>query len=272
MLTRGAGAKVVLVGVVVFGGELVMSGRTSSAYIDIHVPVEVKSDDTIPADTILPVQLETTINVNEAPSGKVIEARIMQDVPLPDREKLRARSVVKGSIVSAGSDTEDPGVKITLKFDQVEERSEILHMTTYLRAIASARAVRAAQLPHSGADVGSPSGWADTVLIGGDVRYGDGGAVRDKAKEKVGKGVIGGVLVRVRANPARGCDGPVNGKDRLQALSVFSSGACGTYDLEGVKIARFGRGTPAGEITLHFDKNVTKLEIGTAMLLCIASR
>jgi hypothetical protein len=272
MLTRDVYTGIVLLGVVALGGQLVMSDRSSSTSIDIHVPAEVKSTAAIPAGTILPIQLETTINANEAPSGEMIEARIMQDVPLPDREKLPARSVVKGSIISAGSDTEDPGVKVTLKFDQVEQRREILQITTYLRAIASARAVRTAQLPHAGADLGTSSGWADTVLIGGDVRYGDGGAVRDKAKEKVGKGVIGGVLVRVRANPARGCDGAVNGEDSLQALWVFSSAACGVYDLEGVKIARFGRGTPVGEITLHFDKNITKLEAGTAMLLSVASR
>lgn len=231
----------------------------------------VRTASAIPAGTILPIQIQKTISVNEARSGETIEARIMQEVPLPDGEKLKARSVVKGSIVSSENDNEDPGVKVTLKFDQIADRQATLQVTTYLRAIASVRAVRAAQLSHSGGDIGTPSGWADTVLIGGDVRYGDGGVVRNKTKETVGKGVLGGVLVHVRANPARGCDGAPRGADSLQALWVFSSAACGVYDLDGVKIARFGRGTPIGEIALHFDKDSAKLEAGTTMLLCITS-
>jgi hypothetical protein len=269
MLKRGVCAGVALLGVGLVP-QLVMWG--GGPRFGTLAPGSATGISAIPGGTILPVQLDSTIIVNESRSGQELGGRIMQDVPLPDREKLKARSVVKGSIVSVGADSEDPGVKVTLKFNQIEGRQETQQVTTYLRAIASGRAVRAAQLSDSGVDIGTPAGWADTVLIGGDIRYGDGGAVRNKAKEKVGKGVIGGVLVQVRANPGRGCDGPANGRDTLQALWVFSSSACGVYDLEGAKIARFGRGTPIGEITLHFDKNRTKLEAGTALLLCVVSQ
>jgi hypothetical protein len=269
MLKRVAGAGVLFVGALLSSQFLICARSTRT---ESYAPGGVTSASAIPAGTILPIQMAKTITVKEARSGEKVEARIMQDVPLPDRVKLRARSVVKGSIVSVENESEDPGVKLTLKFDRIEDRKEALQVTTYLRAIASARAVEGAQLPHSGADVGSPSDWADTVLIGGDVRYGDGGAVRNRAKEKVGKGVLGGVLVHVRANPARGCDGAPKEEDPLQALWVFSSGACGVYDLKGVKIARFGRGTPIGEITLHFDKENAKLEAGTAMLLSVTSQ
>jgi len=93
--------------------------------------------------------------------------------------------------------------------------------------------------------------------------------VRTAAKQVVGKGVRGGVLVHVHANPEGGCEGPVNGDDRPQALWVFSSGACGLYDLKGVTIRHNGRSDPLGEITLGFDKENEKLESGTGMLLRI---
>jgi hypothetical protein len=118
-----------------------------------------------------------------------------------------------------------------------------------------------------GAEAGTPAGWGTTVQIGGDIRYGDGAKVRTASKQVVGKGVRGGVLVQVRANPESGCEGPVDGDDHPQALWVFSSGACGLYDLKGVTIARNGRSDPIGEITLSFDKESKKLESGTGMLL-----
>jgi hypothetical protein len=162
-------------------------------------------------------------------------------------------------------------MKVTLKFDQLEDHKEAVPIVTYLRALASRRALQSAQLAHSGADIGTPNGWADTVQIGGDVRFGDGGAVRNRAKEQVGKGVPGGVLAHVSANPALGCDGPMESDD-LQALWVFSSDACGVYDLKGIKIAHTGKSSPAGEITLHFEKDDAKLEAGTGILLRVASK
>jgi hypothetical protein len=231
-------------------------------------PVENPS---IPIGTILPVRLDDTISLKDAQRGQAIAAKIAQDVPL-NRDKIPAKSAVKGSIISVEKDSDGPGIKLTLKFNQMESRKETLTMVTYLRAMASYNAVRAAQTPRSGADVGTPTGWADTVQIGGDIRYGDGGAVRNRAKQKVGKGVNGGVLVDVRANSELGCDGIVNGDVHPQALWVFSSDACGVYDLKGTKITHTGKGAPVGEITLYFEKEDAKLEGGTAMLLRVTAQ
>jgi hypothetical protein len=228
----------------------------------------VETASAIPGGTILPLRLEKPISVKDAQKGQSIEAKVAQEVPLANGEAIPAKSLVRGSIVSVERDADGPGLKLTLKFDQLNARKETLTFSAYLRAIASFRAVQKAQSPHSGADVGTPEGWADTVQIGGDVRFGDGGAVRDSAKQKIGKGVRGGgVLVHVRANPALGCEGPVNMDDRLQALWVFSSNACGIYDIQGAKIVHTGKGAPVGEITLHFEKDDIKFEPGTAILL-----
>ena len=224
-----------------------------------------------PAGTVLPMRLEGDIVVKETQKGQAIAARITQDVPLPDKVKIPIKSMVRGSVVSVQKDPEGEGVLVTLKFNQLEMRKEApVTISTYLRAMASYSAVRAAQTPRSGADVGTPTGWADTTQIGGDTRFGDGGEVRGAGKQNVGKGVLGGVLVHVKANPARGCEGPVNGDDHLQALWVFSANACGVYDLKGTKIAHTGKSAPIGEFSLHFEKIDMKLEDGTAFLLRIS--
>jgi hypothetical protein len=224
----------------------------------------------IPAGTVLPIHLDKPISVKEAQPGHTIEASVMQDVPLPDGEKISMKAKVMGSIVSSQKDADGQGVSLTFKFTQLEEKKGKLTIVTYLRAVAGFLAVRSAQMPNTGADSGSPSGWATTILVGGDVRFGDGGAVRH-GKETVGKGVVGGVLGQIIANPALGCEGG-DGANAPQALWVFSSNACGVYGIKGVKIAHAGKGEPIGEITLHFAKDDMKLEPGTGMLLRIASK
>jgi hypothetical protein len=231
----------------------------------------VETSSAVPAGTILPLRLEKAISLKDAQRGQAVESKIAQDVPLPDGTKIPMKSQVRGSIVSFDTDTDGPGAKLTLKFDRLDDRKETLNITTYLRAIASSRAVQSAQLPHSGADMGSPGGWSDTVQIGGDLRFGDGGEVRNRAKQKVGKGVVGGVLVHVSANLALGCDGP-NGSDYPQALWVFSSDACGVYDLKNVEVAHAGKGEPVGEITLHFEKEDMRVEAGAGILLRVVSK
>ncbi len=231
----------------------------------------VENSSSIPEGTVLPATLNGAISLKDAQRGQPIEARITQEVPLPSGS-IPSKSTLKGSIMFIEKDTEGTGVRLTLKFNQIEFGKQTVSILTYLRAIASLRAVRSAQLPLAGADAGTPEGWGTTVQIGGDIRYGDGGAVRNRAKQKIGKGVRGGVLVRLSANPALGCDGPVNGDDHPQALWIFSSDACGVYDLNGVKFTHTGKSPPEGYITLHFEKDDMKLGSGTGLLLRVVPK
>jgi hypothetical protein len=236
------------------------------------VPGAVVTLTALPPGTILPLRLEKYMAAKEVQKGQIIEAKIAQEVPLSTGFKIPARATVNGSIVSVERDTDGAGLSVTLKFNQLDDHKETVNLSAYLRAIASFRAVREAQSPLTGADAGSPMGWSTTMQIGGDVRFGDGGAVRNQAKQKVGKGVRGGgVLVHVGENRALGCEGPVNMDNHLQALWLFSANACGTYDLKGVKITNTGRDAPVGEFTLHFEKEDMRLESGTGMLLRIAT-
>jgi hypothetical protein len=232
----------------------------------------VQSTVRLPLGLVLPARLETPISLKDAQKGRQIEARLMQEVPLPDHGKIPAKSLVKGSILSITKDPDGQGSDITLTFVQVNNSRQDFSMTASLRAIASYEVVRAAQVPFTGADTGSPPGWANTVQIGGDVRYGDGGPVRNRQKITVGKAVIGGVLVHLHANPQYGCEGPINGDDHLQALWLFSADACGYYGMSDFEISHDGASDPLGEITLHFEKDNGKLGPGTGLLLRVLPR
>ena len=253
---------------ILYALQLVAWARTPETTGTNHAEAAVENSSAVPGGTILPVQLDGAFSVKDAQKGQAIETKLAQEVVLPNGDKIPLRTSVKGSVVSVTRDGEGPGVTVTVKFTNLEGRKESTPISTFLRAIASYRAVYNAHLPISGStDAGTPSGWATTYQIGGDIRYGDGGAVRSHAKQKVGKGVRGGVLVHAKANPARGCEGPTNRDDYLQALWVFSADACGAYDLNGTKIAHTGKSAPIGEISLHFEKDDMKLESGTGILL-----
>jgi hypothetical protein len=224
----------------------------------------------IPVGTILPIRLDKPISVKDAQPDQAIEASVMQDVPLPSG-KIPMKTKAMGIVVSVVKDADGTGAKLTFKFTYLEDKKERVPILTYLRAMASFRQVLSAQMANTGGtDTGSPASWSTTILVGGDVRFGDGGNVTHY-KDNVGKGVTGGVLVHILANPALGCEGP-DGADALQALWVFSSNACGVYGMKEVKIAHAGKGAPVGEITLHFAKDDMKLEPGTGILLRVAPK
>jgi hypothetical protein len=232
-------------------------------------PVQTSSQ--LPVGLILPARLNDTLKVKDLQKSAILELRVMQDISLPDRGKIPMKSLVRGSVVSAAKDSDGPGVTISLAFTQVVNKDENFSIATRLRAIASYLAVRDAQTALNGIDTGSPAGWSNTVQIGGDIRYGDGGPVRNRHKQTVGKGVLGGVLVHVSANPTLGCDGPIKGEDYLQALWVFSSDACGVYGMKEVKLSQSGNSDPVGTFTLHFEKDDVKLDAGTAFLFQVVN-
>jgi hypothetical protein len=250
--------------------QLASLARTPSLLERQPAGAAVQNAHEIPPGYILPIDLEHTLSVKHARAGDAIEARITQEVPLPDREKIPFRSVVRGSVVSVVMDDDEIGAELTLRFDQVSHHKQNLSVTTSLRAIASLFAVRQAQMPVGAWDEMFQR-WAHTIQIGGDFRFGDGSAVRNRWKEKVGEGVLGGVLVYARANPALGCEAPAGADGHVQALWLFSSDACGVYGLRGVQLVRNGQSKPIGEITLHFKKASMKLSQGTAMLLYVMS-
>jgi hypothetical protein len=222
----------------------------------------------IPAGTILPVRLNHGLSSKSARPGQEVTGRIMQEVPLPNHEKIPEGAKVSGMILSVERAGYGTNGRIAFRFDNLEIHHRAIRIVANLRALAGFMEVQSAETPEFSPGFGTPYIWATTRQIGGDEVYGVGGpVVSNLSSEAVGKGVYGGVLVHVRAQADSKCRGAVDPEDRLQALWVFSSDACGVYGIQGVRIAHAGRTEPVGEITLVSDQQDLLVRGASGMLL-----
>ena len=226
----------------------------------------LSAQEAIPAGTVLPCQLNSSLDSRTSRQGQVVTARIMQDVPLPARGKIPARANVIGHIINVASPAAGSGASIALQFDEVRFRGRRIAITTNLRALASMMEVEDAQIPSTGTDRGTPWAWMTTHQIGGEAVYGQGGAVTH-GSQIVGEAAPGGVLVRLSAKPGSSCRGEVADNDRPQALWLFSSDACGVYGFSDLEIAHAGRSAPAGQITLSSQQSRIHISGGSGLLL-----
>jgi hypothetical protein len=232
----------------------------------IMCAADLFAQSTIPDGTILPVALNSSSNSRKVKNGQLITARVMQDVPLSPGLTIHAGAKVVGHVIDVKPANGASGAKITLRFDALIVSRQRIPITTNLRALASWMEVWDAQLPLTGPDRGTSENAWTTNQIGGEVVYRGGGPVAD-GLQSVGVPTYGGVLVHVSAKPGTKCRGESEGNDRLQALWVFSSDACGVYGFPGVEIAHAGRTNPIGEITVASDKGDINLRAGSGMLL-----
>lgn len=224
----------------------------------------LSAQDAIPAGTVLPCQLNSSLDSRTSKPGQAIRARVMQDVPLPAGGKIPAGAKVIGHVVNV----EPPatGSRISLQFAEVLFRGRSIPITTHLRALASMMEVEDAQVPPTGTDRGTPWAWMTTHQIGGEAVYGQGGPVTH-GSQIVGQAAPGGVLVQLSAKPGTSCRGAVADDDRPQALWLFSSDACGVYGFSDLEIAHAGRTDPLGEITLASKQGRIHISGGSGMLL-----
>jgi len=214
---------------------------------------------------ILPIKLNSSLRSNNARADEQISARLMQDVPLPGGRKIHAGAKVIGHIVSARPAVNGMMADLSLRFDTLASGKRRVAILTNLRALASMMDVEDAQVPPAGPDRGTPWVWTTRNLIGGEVAYGEGPVTR--GRDIVGQALASGVLIRVKPNAALGCRGEGAGSVQPQALWVFSSDACGLYDLPNVTLAHSGRTDPVGLIKLLCDKGNVKVRAGSGMLL-----
>jgi hypothetical protein len=208
----------------------------------------------IPAGTILPVSLNSTLHSDKSGSGATITATVMQDVPLGTGKTLRAGSKVTGHVVEAitagkGSD----GSSISFQFDRVRFENRTVPITTNLRALASVMEVDAAR------------SWSSVELGSDRVSYGDGPVML--GSKVVGESASRGALPHISSDLGTECRGVVNGNSRAQALWLFSADACGIYGLGNVQIIHSGRTEPVGKVTLTSNGKAVKVSRGSAMLL-----
>ena len=223
------------------------------------------AQDAIPLGTVIPVRLNSSFSL-KTPPGKVITARVMQNIVLPAGEKIRAGAKVLGYVTAVIPAAKGTSAEISFAFDRVVASNRTIPVTTNLRAMASFVEVEAAQVPQSGPDRGTPENAWTTVLIGGDIEYRGGGPVAEGSKI-VGRPVFDGVIGQVNTKPGTDCRGAINGNYQPQALWIFSSDACGLYGFPNVGIANAGRSDPVGQIVLTSNDRSLNIPSGSGMLL-----
>ena len=216
----------------------------------------------IPVGTILPLRLNSSIDSHKSKPGNRITARLMQDVPLPDHQKLPAGARLVGEIVAVHPD------RVSWKFDRVVVHKNSFPLRANLRALASLMEIHEAQLPTNdgGGDRGSSELDWNTVQVGGDIVYGHRGGVVMRGDQVVGHSLFGdGVLLVPLAERGSPCHGPVN-TQAPQAFWLFSASACGVYGYPDVSLAHAGRSEPVGIITVAGHGRI-KIGSGSGLLL-----
>lgn len=219
----------------------------------------------VPAGTILPVALSSSLNSRKSKVGQVITAQIMQNVPLDAGSRLRAGIKVMGHVVEVNPADHTHGATMSIRFDTLVVPKRRIPITTNIRALASMMAVHEAQLPETGPDRGTSENAWTTDQIGGDVVY-QGGPVAN-GLQVVGTPTADGVLVRIASKPGTKCRGDLSGNDHPQALWVFSADACGTYGFSDLTVIHAGRSNPIGQITLVSERGNIDIRGGSGLLL-----
>lgn len=206
----------------------------------------------IPAGTAFPVALNSTLDAKKDKPGQRIEARLMQDVPLPSGEKIKAGAHVTGHILAVTKPASG-GSRIVLKFDHLTAGGTTMALTLGVRAIATADSVYQAEVPiDAESNYESSNQWV-MRQVGGEI------VKRGRGIIASGDGVVGrwdgAAWGKLTSAPAGGCTA-ADGNGIEQALWVFSTSACGLYGLEDVKLIHDGRTDPAGQIILESAKDL----------------
>jgi hypothetical protein len=198
--------------------------------------------DLIPAGTILPVTLNSTLRSDRSARGAMITATVMQDIQLGAGKTLRRGSRLTGHVVETitpgrGSDES----KISFQFDGLRFENRTVPITTTFRALASSVEVDAAQVPTGTRDGVYEVPWS-LVNIGDD-------------------------QIHTSPDVSAECRSGSNANNTPQAFWLFSPDACGAYGFGDLKILQSGRTEPLGEVTLASNRKAVKIDKGSAMLL-----
>jgi len=174
----------------------------------------------IPAGTVIPVTLNTSLDTRNSTVGEAVSAKVAQNVPLYNGQVVKAGTLVMGAVLAVIPASSSQPSAIVLRFSQLEVGGASVPVIAHLRALASPEEVRAAQESTSAQDRGSEPSWEQTtVQIGGDVVYRGGGPVAHGI-QTVGTPVNDGVLSRVSAN----AEGPCRAQSR--ATTILRRSGC----------------------------------------------
>lgn len=221
----------------------------------------------IPAGTLLPVMLDTTIDSDKSKPGEEVTAKLQQEVPLPDGGKIKRDSKVLGHVVAVSPASGGQPAKVSVQFEKVEIGKQTVPISAGLRALASMQLVAQAKKPPSADSGYGTTSWdLNMSLIGGQISYNGKKIVKAPNGQVVGKvPQPGAVLAIPMANSERGCGGPT-GNSAEQAFWLFSTDACGIYDEKDMTFVNGIGGATPGQIVLE---SPNKLEVrgGSGWLL-----
>jgi len=217
----------------------------------------------LPAGTVIPIMLRSEISAKKSKAGQKIEGRLMQELALPSGARINSGAEVKGLIVEITRPTSG-GSRMVVTFAELSDRGHTIPLTASLRALASSESVYQAGLPAGNSSNSQPDEWV-TRQVGGDA------VSRGRGIVSSSNGIVGrwsaGVWAKLTPAPQSGCPAD-DGNDRIQSLWVFSTSACGVYDLPAVQLAHDGRTEPLGMITLESPKDLL-IRGGSGWLLLV---
>jgi len=209
----------------------------------------------VPPGTVLPLSLETTLNIQKIRPAKVIRAEVMQNIP--------GTAIHKGARVFGHVLSVTPS-SIALTFDTLVANGKRIPIITNLRALASMMAIEEAQIPEGGADRGLPPRDKTTTQIGGEQVYHGGGPVT-RGMTTVAEPTPYGARGRLQSNPP--CRAAIAENYAPQALWLFSTNACGIYGYNHLSIEHSGRTNPVGTIILSSRPGKLHIRSGSGLLL-----
>jgi hypothetical protein len=156
------------------------------------------------------------------------------------------------------------GSSITMEFDQLQDEHQSIALNVSVRAVAGSKSVFNAGLPAGNTTDSDPSvNWV-TEQVGGEYVFrGRGYVSSDQGKVGVWNG--NGVWGKLR--PAENCEDSQINAD-IQSLWIFSTTACGAYDLPDSTLAHAGNTPPLRQITLQSTKNI-EIHGGSGWLLMV---
>lgn len=217
----------------------------------------------LPAGTALPVSVGATLTAKGSKAGQKIEGKLMQEVRLPTGAVIKSGLHVTGHVVGVKKPGAN-GSSIVVQFDQLQNEHQVIPLNVSARAVAGSSSVFNAGLPAGNITDQDPADVWVTRQVGGEYVFRARGYVEsDRGKVGVwdGRGVWG------KLQSAENCDdSQINGD--IQALWIFSTTACGAYDLPDTTLAHAGNTPPLGQVTLQSTKNV-EVHGGSGWLLIV---
>ena len=214
----------------------------------------------IPAGTVVPVMLTSTVDSGKAHPGESILGKVMETVPLPDGGRIPQGAKVMAHVDNVMPAKGNDPSWIAIEFDQIIVQGRQVPVRASLRALASMMAVYDAQVPFFEPDT-TPRSAVMLAPVGGDPAF------RPDNPEKSYK-----KFVRFSGELPPGCGGRVDQEGSTGALWVFSPYACGVYGFgKGLAVVKDGVNEPVGNIILGSQKNF-QLHAGSGWLLRMQSR